>query len=62
MYDHEIAWCKKVIASGAKGDDLKSAQERLKKAEAGRKEMLKKIEEQENLETVAAPHDGDEIF
>ena len=47
MYEHEIAWCKKVIAGGAKGDDLKSAQERLKRAEAGKKEMQKKIAQQE---------------
>ena len=43
MYDHEIAHCKKLIAGGAKGENLKSAQERLKKAEAGKKEMQKKM-------------------
>ena len=37
MYKHEIEYCKKVIASGAKGEALKSAQMRLKEAEAGMK-------------------------
>ena len=46
MYEHEIAWCKKVIASGAKGDDLKSAQERLERAEAGKAAMEKEIAQQ----------------
>lgn len=43
MYEHEIAWCKKAIANGAKGDDLKSAQERLERAEAGKAAMEKEI-------------------
>ncbi len=34
MYEHEIAFCKKVIANGAKGEDLKAVQMRLKEAEA----------------------------
>ena len=37
MYKHEIEYCKKVIASGAKGEHLKAAQARLKEAEAGMK-------------------------
>lgn len=46
MYEHEIAWCKKAIANGAKGDDLKSAQERLERAEAGKAAMEKEIAQQ----------------
>lgn len=46
MYEHEIAWCKKVIANGAKGDDLKATQERLERAEAGKAAMEKKIAQQ----------------
>lgn len=42
MYKHEIAHCKKVIASGAKGEILKDAQMRLKEAEAGKKAMMAK--------------------
>ena len=37
MYEHEIAHCKKAIAGGAKGEVLKDAQARLKRAEAGLK-------------------------
>ena len=47
MYKHEIEYCKKVIASGAKGEDLKSAQMRLKRAEAG----LKAAQEQKYTAT-----------
>ena len=46
MYEHEIAWCKKAIANGAKSDDLKSAQERLERAEAGKAAMEKEIAQQ----------------
>lgn len=39
-YDNEIKYCKKVISRGAKGEDLASAQQRLKRAEDGKKRLL----------------------
>jgi hypothetical protein len=49
MYKHEIEYCKKVIASGAKGEALKSAQMRLKEAEAGMKKAKAKSTTAKNV-------------
>ena len=39
-YDHEIKFCKKVLANGATGDAQKDAQQRLKEAEKNKKKLL----------------------
>lgn len=39
-YDHEIKFCKKVLASGATGDAQKDAQSRLEKAEKNKKKLM----------------------
>ena len=41
-YDHEIEYCKKVLASGVTGDARKDAQARLEKAENDKEELLNK--------------------
>lgn len=41
-YDHEIKYCKKVLANGATGDAQKDAQARLKEAEKNKKKLLEK--------------------
>ena len=41
-YDHEIKYCKKVLANGATGDAQKDAQARLKEAEKNKKQLLEK--------------------
>ena len=40
-YDHEIQYCKEVLASGVTGDALKDIQWRLEEAEKNKKKMLK---------------------
>ena len=39
-YDHEIKFCKEVLANGAKGDAKKHAEQRIKEAEEGKKKLL----------------------
>lgn len=41
-YDHEIKYCKKVLANGAVGDTQKDAKSRLKEAEKNKKKLLEK--------------------
>lgn len=41
-YDHEIKYCKKVLADGATGNARKNAEMRLKEAEKNKKKLLDK--------------------
>ncbi len=55
MYEDEIAFCKKVIASGVKGDALKDAQNRLKVAEAAIKAAQAKKTTKKHIRIYVSP-------